>query len=204
MKLNRCFSGLFRVHYINRFFWKWLYLTEGGQYHSQTLRYCFAKYYNIHIGLYTYGGCFNEGALDPNTTIGRYCSIAANVRIMNRNHPSNMFSTHPFFYNSKTGIIEKDLIEHSKKRIGNDVWMGNGVMVLPRVQQIGDGAIIGAGSVITKDVPDFAVVAGNPAEIKRYRFSDKVIGRIKESCWWNYDVETVVKKKDEIAKMLVE
>jgi virginiamycin A acetyltransferase len=203
-KINIKLIGLFRKPYINVLFRKWLYWTEGSEYYSQTLRYCFIKYYNIDIGLYSYGGCFNEGALDPNTVIGRYCSIASNIRIMNRNHPSDLFSTHPFFYNSKAGIIEKDVVDHSNKIIGNDVWMGNGAMVLPRVQKIGDGAIIGAGSVVTKDVPDFAVVAGNPAKIIRFRFSDKIIERVKSSRWWDEDIETVIKKREEYKKMLEE
>lgn len=70
---------------------------ESGQYYSKTLREIFKEYYKIEIGLYTYGGCFKHDPVDPYTTIGRYCSFASNILILNRNHPLKNKSTHAFF-----------------------------------------------------------------------------------------------------------
>jgi acetyltransferase-like isoleucine patch superfamily enzyme len=68
--------------------------------------------------------------------------------------------------------------------IGNDVFIGHNAIILPTVEQIGDGAIIGAGSVVHKDVAPYAVVTGNPARVVRYRFSEKTIAQLLESRWW--------------------
>jgi len=73
--------------------------------------------------------------------------------------------------------------------IGNDVWVGRNAMILPSVKKIGDGAVIGAGAVVTRDVPDFAVVAGNPAVVIKYRFRPETIHKIKQSKWWDKDIE---------------
>lgn len=73
--------------------------------------------------------------------------------------------------------------------IGHDVWIGQNAIILPTVKRIGDGAVIGAGAVVTKDVPDFAIVLGNPANVVKYRFSGETIDRIKRQAWWNKDME---------------
>ncbi len=98
-------------------------------------------------------------------------------------------SMHPYFYNPILGFVDQELIHRSELVIGNDVWVGQNVIILPRVTRIGDGVVIGAGSIVTKDVPDFAIVAGNPAQIRKYRFSDKTIEKIKDQQWWNKSIE---------------
>ena len=70
-------------------------------------------------------------------------------------------------------------------RIGHDVWIGRSAIVLAGVT-VGDGSVIGAGSVVTKDVPPYAIVAGNPARLIRYRFDENVIQKLKEINWWNF------------------
>jgi len=74
--------------------------------------------------------------------------------------------------------------------IGNDVWVGAAALVLKGVT-VGDGAVIGAGSVVTKDVPPYAIVTGNPAQIIRYRFDDATIKRLLSSTWWNREPEFI-------------
>ena len=81
--------------------------------------------------------------------------------------------------------------------IGNDVWIGTGVMVLGGLT-ISDGAIIGAGTVVTKDVPPYAVVLGNPGKIKRYRFTKEQIKKLLEIKWWDWDLEKIERAKKDM------
>lgn len=162
---------------------------EGGEFNSETLREIFKRYHKVQIGLYTHGGCFIPGQIDKHTIIGRYCSIARTARAMNRNHPMEFKSTHAFFFNPNLGICDKDNIEHIPLDIGNDVWIGHNAMIHPHVRSIGDGAVIGAGAVVNKDVPPYAVVVGNPARIVRFRFSKEVIQELLDSKWWEKSIE---------------
>ena len=185
---------LFRLYAINsnilrRVILKMVIKLEGGQVYSKTLRRIFAAYHNIKIGMYTYGSCFSIENIPVGTEIGRYCSFAQNVRIFNGNHPMENKSTHPFFYNPTLKYVSKEMITRTKLVIGNDVWIGFNVIVLPSVASIGDGAIIGAGSVVTKDVPPFTVVVGNPAKIIKKRFANETIQNILKSPWWNKTIE---------------
>lgn len=77
--------------------------------------------------------------------------------------------------------------------IGNDVWIGHGALILPGVT-IGNGAIIGAGAVVARDVPDYAIVAGNPARVIRYRFDPEVIERLNRIAWWDWPVQRIASK----------
>jgi acetyltransferase-like isoleucine patch superfamily enzyme len=162
---------------------------EGGEMMSQTLRRIFKDYHQIEVGLYSYGGCFNAKRIAPFTQIGRYCSFAEGVVVLNANHPLQFKSTHPFFYNPRLGCVREELIERRSITIGNDVWVGCNAIILPAVSRVGDGAVIGAGAIVTRDVPDFAVVAGNPARIIRYRFSEECRRQIKASRWWDKSIE---------------
>jgi len=165
---------------------------DGGEMYSIWLRKIFKDYHNISIGEGSYGGCFKIENINGNTVIGKYCSIANNVYIYNRDHPCRYVSTHPIFFNEHYGNIpENNLIEYKKKVIGNDVWIGQNAIILASVMQIGDGAVIGAGAVVTKDVPDYAIVAGVPARILGYRFDDDTIDRIKKSKWWDWDLKKI-------------
>ena len=107
--------------------------------------------------------------------------------ILGGNHPLNQISTYPLEYvfpetSSLKGIIKRDVI------IENDVWIGIGVHIMPGVH-VGNGAVIGAFSVVSKDVPPYAVVAGNPATIKKFRFSEDIINRLLKLEWWNWPKE---------------
>ena len=132
--------------------------------------------------------------------IGRYCSIAENVQIGRQNHPLNWLSTSPFLYEDNTDIItvEDDSclikermqytepptkLKHSK--IGNDVWIGHGAIINAGVS-LGNGVIVAAGSVVTKNAPAYTIVGGNPAHIIRYRFSVAIIAKLESLQWWRY------------------
>lgn len=164
---------------------------EGGQLYSSTLRDVYAKEYNILIGKYSYGGIFNHNRIASGTEVGRYCSFASTVYVFDKNHPIERISQHPFFYNPKLGFVDSLNINSSKIIIGHDVWIGENVIITPSVNKIGLGAVVAAGSIVTKDVPAFAIVAGNPAKILRYRFSDTKQKEIEDSRWWEMSIDQI-------------
>jgi len=121
---------------------------------------------------------------------GKYCAIGPNLTIISSNHDYNIPALQKTFYNKnfKTGYpadsIKGPII------IGNDVWFGQNVTVLSNVK-IGNGACIGASSVITKDVPDYAIVAGVPAKIIKFRFNKKIITFLLKLKWWDWSNEKI-------------
>jgi virginiamycin A acetyltransferase len=161
---------------------------EGGEFRSTTLREIFARYWGVEVGLYTHGGCFQPWTFDPGTRVGRYSSIAHGVLIINHNHPLSFKGTSGLFFNPELGLCDRWLVDHNPLEIGNDVWIGANAVILPEVNRIGDGAVIGAGAVVNRDVPPYAVVLGNPARVVKYRFSEEVIARLLEEKWWEKDL----------------
>jgi acetyltransferase-like isoleucine patch superfamily enzyme len=148
-----------------------------------------ADYHDIHIGRYSYGACFDPAMIATGTRIGAYCSFASSVCVPAGNHPYRFKSTHPFFFNPHFGYVRRDLTDRTRLTVGNDVWVGYNAIILPSVSHVGDGAVVGAGAVVTKDVPAYAVVAGNPARVIRYRFSEETIAELKKSEWWRKSIE---------------
>jgi len=161
------------------------------------------------IGNHTY---INKYCLiDRNTmSIGNFCSIAYGVKIGLGNHPTKWVSTHPFAYDKKYGFVSnsKSFEEQTKESciVGNDVWIGANATILAGVH-IGDGAIIGADSLVTTDVMPYSVVIGTPAKHIRYRFNETIITRLLELKWWDWNDEQIrknVDKFDDPAKLLSE
>lgn len=162
---------------------------------STTYRELMKEHYNLSIGRYSYGPCLFPGLLPSGTAVGNYCSFAAGVQVYRRNHPMRRCSQHPFFYNRECGFLNEDTIPavmDSPLTIGHDVWLGANTIITPRCKRIGIGAIVGAGSVVTHNVPDFAIVAGNPAHIVRRRFNDDVCSALLESKWWDYSIREIL------------
>ena len=176
--------GLFNRGSIRRLICKWVIKLEKDEYFSITIRRIFSTYHNIHVGLYSGRGCFVQGNYKPGTRIGRYSSIYRSALAFNANHPMNTKSTHALFYNPKFGNTEEDLLTRTQLTIGNDVWIGAGAIILSGVSSIGDGAIIGAGTVLHQDVPPYAVVVGNPGRVVRFRFSPEIVRELLEEKWW--------------------
>ncbi|HSZ58687.1 MAG TPA: CatB-related O-acetyltransferase [Tepidisphaeraceae bacterium] len=116
-------------------------------------------------------------------TIGRYCSIANNVTIGAGEHFLDRFSTSSLFYDDAYQVLTRDPCV-----IGSDVWIGVDT-IIRRGITVGDGAVVGANSFVNADVPPFAVVAGSPARLIRYRFSADVITAIIESHWWDLEID---------------
>ncbi|WP_255733571.1 CatB-related O-acetyltransferase [Ruegeria sp. Ofav3-42] len=136
------------------------------------------------------------------TDIGRFCSIGPFSTIGLADHPDHFVSTHPYFYRSLPHIgydlVTEDAHQDiTKTTLGHDVWIGHGVIVKGGVN-IGHGAIIGAGSVVTRDVPPYAVVAGVPARVLRYRFDEPTIDALLASRWWDRDLEWLKRNADKL------
>lgn len=166
---------------------------EGGQQESITLRYKTKKCNRVDVDLYTYGSCFDlDFNMSGSVKIGRYCSFAKNVRFLGANHPMNYISTSPYFYNKSFGFDVTD-VEHKCLTIENDVWVGHSVIITSGCERIGTGAVVAAGSVVTKDIPPYAVVAGVPARIIKYRFTKEEIDMLLRSSWWNHSPDEVMK-----------
>ncbi len=188
-------SLLVRLYAINRFRGpvRWLIRRlEGPDLTSQTLREIFRRHYDVEIGMYTHGACFEPFTLDERTTIGRYCSVAKGARVLNHNHPVGFKSTSGIFFNPHFGLTDRCLIEFNPLVIGNDVWIGANAVIMPEVNTIGDGAIIGAGAVVNRDVPPYAVVLGNPGRTVKFRFAQDTIDQLLEEQWWNKDLDELV------------
>lgn len=163
--------------------------VEGGEMISETLRQIFSVYHDIEIGKYSHGSCYDFFAVDPHTKIGRYCSFARGMRIINHNHPLSFKSTSPLFFNPVFGHSGEWLVPFNPIEVGSDVWIGANAVIMPEVSRIGHGAVIGAGAVVNKDVPPFAVVLGNPARVVKFRFSPEKIEELLAEAWWERDVE---------------
>jgi acetyltransferase-like isoleucine patch superfamily enzyme len=122
--------------------------------------------------------------------IGRFVSIANGVVIGGGRHPMEWVGMSPVFYRGRDSVKAK-FSEHEREpvrrvRVGHDVWIGRSAIVLPGVD-IGHGAVVGAGAVVTKSVPPYAIVAGNPARLIRHRFEPAVVQRLLASAWWDLD-----------------
>lgn len=161
---------------------------EGGEIYSDSLREIFRRYHGVRIGEYTHGGCFVPHSFGRNTTIGRYTSIARSAFAATLDHPTEFKGMHGFFFNSNLGYTDH-VRNYAKLDIGNDVWLGHNAVISSNVSKIGDGAVIGAGAVVFKDVPPYAVVVGNPGRVVRYRFSAETIERLLAERWWDEDIE---------------
>lgn len=136
------------------------------------------------IGSYTYIG---RNCSITKSKIGRYCSIGNNVSIGQGEHDLNKVSTSSLFYDSPYEELTKE-----ECIIENDVWIGVDSIILRGVR-IGTGAVVGANSVVTKDVPPFSIVAGVPSKIIRYRFDEAKIVKIEQSKWWEKDLKSAKK-----------
>ena len=172
---------------------------EGGEMFSQTLRDILREVHGVQVGLYSYGPCLTPGALPRGTCIGRYCSLGADIKVFRRNHPKERISSHPLFYNRSCGLVKLETlncVEDNPLIVGHDVWIGANSLILSKCRSIGDGAIIGAGSIVTRDVLAFSIVAGNPAKIVGQRFDANTQRLLSATAWWNHPIDKLAEHLD--------
>jgi acetyltransferase-like isoleucine patch superfamily enzyme len=144
------------------------------------------KISNSSFGDFTY--IANDSCIN-NVDIGKFCSFGPGVRTGMGIHPTTMVSTHPIFYSTlgQSGVVavKQNFFSESKRtHIGSDVWIGANVIIHDGVV-IGDGAIIASGSVVNKDINPYSIVAGVPAKIIKYRFSERIIDKLLRKAWWD-------------------
>lgn len=146
----------------------------------------------VEMGDYSY--VVNDGQIIY-TTIGKFCSIAAMTRINPGNHPMHRATQAHFTYRSSAYFQgepdDTDFFAWRRShrvRIGHDVWIGHGAIVLPG-RNIGTGAVVAAGAIVTKDVPAYTIVAGNPARAIKRRFPEAVADRLARLAWWDWSHE---------------
>lgn len=155
----------------------------------------------VQVGNHTYG-CINvwQFETDGKLRIGHYCSIAENVRFLTSGeHSVDRISTYPFRTRLLTG--EPDAVSKGDIIVDDDVWLGHGAMVLSGVH-IGQGAVIAAGAVVTKDVPPYAIVGGVPAKVIRYRFEPEMIQRLLRINYSKLDLDSISNHADALEQKL--
>ncbi|EMH1995379.1 type B chloramphenicol O-acetyltransferase [Acinetobacter baumannii] len=165
---------------------------------------------NIRVGRYSYysgyyhGHSFDECAryLLPDRDdvdkliIGSFCSIGSGASFImagNQGHRHDWASSFPFFYMQEEPAFSRALDAFQRAGdtvIGNDVWIGSEAMIMPGIK-IGDGAVIGSRSLVTKDVEPYAIIGGNPAKQIKKRFSDEEISLLMEMEWWNWPLDII-------------
>lgn len=142
----------------------------------------------VEIGLYSYG-CFDLARVPAGVTIGRYCSFAPTAQIFLRNHGIEFIGLTAYLYNETLGVVDRSMQPYAELAIGDDVWIGHNATLLPQVGTVGRGAVIAAGAIVTRPVPAYAIVAGNPARVVRMRFDEATIAAIEATRWWELDPE---------------
>ena len=162
-----------------------------------------AVFLNSSLG---YASYVSDHSFIKNTVIGRYTCIANEVMTVAGNHPLAFPSVHPVFYstNQISSYVSHNRFEDFKYldiekkisvKIGNDVWIGTRATLLEGIT-IGDGAVVAAGAVVTKDVPPYAIVGGVPARIIKYRFDELTIHKLLTFKWWDKDQEWIKNHAD--------
>jgi hypothetical protein len=124
--------------------------------------------------------------------IGSFCAVSWDLTINAVQHPLNHLTVHAFPYIPEYGLTDARKDSVKRVKVGNDVWIGANSVIMPGIT-IGNGAVIAANAVVTKDVPDYAVVGGVPAKILKYRFESEIVERLKKSEWWNLDFQIIRK-----------
>lgn len=162
---------------------------------------------SVEFGDYSYCDRFGDIA---NATVGKFSNIASFVRIGATDHPLNRASLHHFLYRSRLywGDAEDDGDWFDKRRarrtmIGHDTWVGHAAQIKPDVS-VGNGAVIASGAIVTKDVPPYAVVAGVPARVIRFRQPPEIVERFEELAWWDWDHATLRARLDDFRHLPAE
>lgn len=193
--LSPLLAAMYRVRRLRPLVVRAALRLEGGAFGTVTVRRLLAEHHGVEVGEYSYGPCLVPGAFPSGVSVGRYVSIAQGVSVIRRNHPSDRLSTHPAFFNRNLRFVAEDEVPFRPLTIGHDAWIGERAIITAGCERIGIGAIVGSAAVVTRDVPDFAIVAGVPAKVLRYRFPEEVRARVLESRWWERDLRELAEHR---------
>jgi acetyltransferase-like isoleucine patch superfamily enzyme len=147
----------------------------------------------MELGYYSYSGKVDvlQWVRNDTVKVGKFCSLGTNIKfIIDGNHYYDRFSTFPFYEKFKWEFSNPIVWGKETPVVGNDVWIASDVVIYSGVS-IGDGAIIAGQSVVTKSVPPYAIVAGNPAKIVKFRFDTHIIKKLLEYKWWDLPLEII-------------
>jgi acetyltransferase-like isoleucine patch superfamily enzyme len=147
----------------------------------------------VEVGEHTYGlqrECFVAYHPDDHVRIGKYCSIGDGVRFVFGEHRTDRVTTFPLRAVCFNDAPHADALSKGDIVVGHDVWLGAAATILSGVK-IGNGAVVAAGAVVTKDVPPYSIVGGVPAKVIRMRLSEVQIAALEKIQWWNWPIEKV-------------
>ena len=163
------------------------YWDENSNFTKYTKIGPFVRLFNSHVGKYSR---VSKGCSLLFTSIGNFCSLSDHVQLGAGRHPLNYASTSQLFYNynslSNQWVRPISLEQNLPITIGSDVWIGSRSLVMGGVN-IGHGAVVGSRALVTKNVPPYAIVAGVPAKVIKYRFSQEIIDRLLQIQWWEFN-----------------
>lgn len=194
-RIGRYLFHLYRFKRLRGLIQKLCARTEGGLMYSSTWRMILKNWHGVSVGRYSYGAILTPNVLPTGSVVGAYCSVGAELIVRRRDHPVARAFLHPFFYNSDLGLLKRDTIIPEADNpliVGNDAWIGDRVIILGGCRNIGNGAIVAAGAVVTRDVAPYTIVGGVPARPIKKRFSDERIAEIEASLWWERDIVSLI------------
>lgn len=181
--------------------WVWrLRRWEGGSAYSYTLRQILWERNRVSVGAYSYGSVlYPTWHLRAGLRVGRYVSIAQTA-CWSFNHPLDRIATSPAFYEGTYGSFENLPDPPPRLEICHDAWIGEYAVITPGCRRIGIGAVVGAGAVVTRDVPDFAVAVGVPARVARYRFPEEVRRALIAAQWWRLPLADLARWREALRR----
>lgn len=204
---RKVLEWVYRDYRLDRLFAALAARWEGGPYQSITWRELLYRRYGVRVGAYSYGPILSRICLTPGSVVGNWCSVGRELTVRRRNHPLDRVTQHPMFYNAKLGVVPADTIPENADNpltIGHDVWIGDRVTILSGCRTIGNGAVISASAVVTKDVPPYAIVVGVPGRVLRPRYPDKIQAALEKSRWWEFDLATLSGYQEFLQETLTE
>lgn len=158
----------------------------------------------VKVGNYTYGPINLENETDSQLKIGNFCSLATGVVfLLGLDHPTKNISTYPFKVKIAGKAVEEEAISKGDIVLEDDVWIGYRALIMSGVH-IGQGAVVAAGAVVTRDVPPYAIVGGVPAKVIKYRFSQEIINDLLKVDYSKLDRKTVMDNLDKIYRPIHE